>query len=174
MKQPICANCGQPFIKFRSTQKACSALCALEMARVKAERKEKRQRAVEKKAQLDKLKTYSQRLQDAKRIFQKWIRKRDKDLPCVSCGSNQSEIWDGGHFKKAEMFAGVMFDERNVHKQCRKCNYYLDGNELAYRERLVQRFGSEWVERLESDANATRYYKWTDEELSEIKDRYKC
>lgn len=119
------------------------------------------------------LMSYAQKIGKAKQVFQKWIRNRDKDLPCVSCGSNISEIWDGGHFKKAELFSGVIFNENNVAKQCRKCNHYLGGNESEYRKGLIERIGLEKVEKLEELANKTRLYRYTDTEIKQIIEKYK-
>jgi hypothetical protein len=120
----------------------------------------------------DKVKTLSQFEAEAKKSFQKWIRLRDKDLPCVSCGSTESDTFDGGHFKKAEIYSGVIFDERNVNKQCRRCNRFLNGNELLYREGLIKRFGEDFVKELEQYANETRQYKWTKEQLIAKKLQY--
>lgn len=48
-------------------------------------------------------KTITQLINEAKIPFQKWIRLRDKDKPCISCGSS-SDLEDGGHFYKAEVY----------------------------------------------------------------------
>jgi hypothetical protein len=124
------------------------------------------------KEQKEKLKTLSQLEAEAKTVFQKWIRKRDEGLNCISCGVSNPKGWDGGHMKKAEIYSGVIFDERNVHKQCSKCNRFLGGNELNYRNGLVERYGLDYVNELEKKANETRNYKYTREELKEIKQTY--
>lgn len=117
--------------------------------------------------------TYTQRVNEVKLIFQAWIRQRDANDACISCGSTTAEIWDGGHYKKAELYKGLIFNELNVNKQCRKCNTYLGGNESNYRTGLVAKFGIELVEDLERLANETRYKKWDNEELESIKKKYK-
>jgi hypothetical protein len=124
------------------------------------------------KEKKDSLKTLGQLEAESKRVFQKFIRLRDKDLPCISCGVENTNLWDGGHYKKAEIYSGVIFDENNVHKQCRKCNRYLGGNELNYRQGLIGRYGNEFVENIENTANETRQKKYTREELLEIKNIY--
>ncbi len=120
----------------------------------------------------EKNKSITKLKQEARSVFQQWIRMRDANLKCISCG-NDSEIWDAGHFKKAELYSGLIFDERNVWKQCRKCNTYLDGNEGEYRKRLIEMFGQEWMDVLDDDAIKLRSYKWTREELIETKEKYK-
>jgi hypothetical protein len=120
----------------------------------------------------DKLKTLSQFEVDAKKVFQKWIRLRDEGKECISCGTTNPKMWHAGHFRKAEIYSGLIFDERNVHRQCSKCNVFLNGNESEYRLGLVKRFGNEFVEELEIDANLTRNKKFTKDELIEIKIKY--
>jgi len=61
----------------------------------------------------------------------------------------------------------------NVHKQCRKCNRFLGGNELNYREGLIIRYGLEYVEEVETRANNTRNQGWNRTELTEIKEKYR-
>lgn len=119
-----------------------------------------------------KLKTLSQYEAEAKKSFQKYVRLRDKDLPCISCNETVKDLWDGGHYFKAEIFSGLIFNEKNCHKQCRKCNRFLGGNEIQYRKGLLNRFGLEYVEQLESIADKNRVYKYTKDELIEIKNKY--
>jgi hypothetical protein len=119
-----------------------------------------------------KLKTLGQFEAEAKKVFQKWIRLRDEGKECISCGATNPKGFDAGHFKKAEIYSGVIFDERNVNRQCTKCNRFLGGNELMYREGLIKRYGIYFVKELEMDANKTRNKKYTREELIEIKQYY--
>jgi len=120
----------------------------------------------------EKLKTLTQLENEAKLSFQKFIRLRDAELGCASCHTTTTDLWDGGHWKKAEIYSGLIFDERNCHKQCRKCNRYLGGNEGEYRIKLVHRFSEDWVRQLEDDANKTRNYKYGRDELIGIKKIY--
>jgi len=115
-------------------------------------------------------------IQEARRPFQKWIRQRDNNRPCISCGNHYADIYDAGHYFKAELYSGMIFDEDNVHKQCRKCNSYLGGNESAYKTGLELRYGKEYVDNLTRKANERRDYRYSREELIEIKTKYqkKC
>lgn len=131
----------------------------------------KEQRAWRKEA-IDKLKTLSEYEKEAKVFFQHWIRLRDAAQNCISCGTAQTELWDGGHFKKAELYSGTIFNENNCHKQCRKCNRFLGGNELNYREGLINRYGIDYVLEIEKTANELRQYKYTKQELIEIRNKY--
>lgn len=125
-----------------------------------------------KKVLKDKLKTLSQYESDAKKEIQKYVRLRDADLPCISCGATDT-VFHGGHFYKAEIYSGLIFDERNISKQCAKCNTYLGGNENNYRLGLIQRKGLPFVLQLDADAIKLRDYKYTKEELIDIKNLYK-
>lgn len=121
----------------------------------------------------EKLKTLGEFESEAKKEFQKFIRKRDAELPCISCGTMTTDLWDGGHFKKAELYSGVIFDEMNCHKQCRKCNRFLGGNELNFREGLVIRYGEAYVLEIEQRAAQLRVYKYTKDQLKEIREKYR-
>jgi hypothetical protein len=169
-----CKICKKDFTQFNSLNKVCSIKCAIELGKLKpAKVNYKRVNSQLKSEAKEKLETYSQKVNKAKVIFQKWIRERDKDLPCISCGTTKASMWHASHFKKAETFSGVIFHEFNVWRSCSKCNIFLNGNELSYRENLVKKIGLEQVEALEQLANETRTKKWTIEELQQIKTKYK-
>lgn len=174
-----CIICISEFSPYRSTQKVCSPKCGIEFGiRQIAKREQKKvneykkELRAEKRDAKEKLKTYSQRVNDVKVIFQRYIRIRDAKLPCISCGAITSSVWDAGHYKKAELYSGVIFNELNTNKQCGKCNRYLGGNELNYRVGLINKIGIERVLKLEALAENTRVKKYTDLELLETRTRY--
>jgi len=120
-----------------------------------------------------KLKTLSEYEAEAKKSFQKWVRLRDRDMPCISCNNPNPTDEAGGHYFSAGMYSGLMFDERNCHKQCNTyCNKYLSGNLLEYRKGLIERYGYEFVAELELDSIKKRNYKYTKDELINIKNKY--
>ena len=119
----------------------------------------------------EKHKSMDSLIQEARKPFQQFIRLRDINRLCISCGRD-SETWDGGHFYKAELYSGLIFDEDNVHKQCKYCNKYLGGNETGFRAGLEKRYGREFVEDLDRRAIFRKNYKFTREELNEIKKLY--
>lgn len=169
-----CKQCKRVFTPFNSTIKVCGYNCAIEWGKLHPKKTSiKRVSSQIKSEAKEKLETYSQRVNKVKVIFQKWIRERDKDLPCISCGTTKASSWHASHFKKAELYSGVIFNELNVWRACSKCNIYLNGNELNYRKNLVKKFGSKIVEQLEDLADKTRNYKYTSDELQQIKTKYK-
>lgn len=174
-------KCGAEFeplsIKDSTIEQSKCFDCLIEQGRKMRERqlkKEKKEWNQEKKKIKTNLKTLGEWEKDARDHFQAWIRYRDGNRNCISCGSpTSSPYWDAGHYFKAEIFSGLIFDESNCHKQCRKCNYYRDGNEAEYRIGLVARYGSEYVKNLEEKANSNRFKKYTREEYESIKNHYK-
>lgn len=171
MKLKTCKICKEKFEPKKFAQTCCSISCAIKHSNNLKAKKEadkwKREKAVLK----DKLKTLGQYEAEAKKSFQKWIRLRDKEQPCISCSKVSNEM-DGGHFKKAEIYSGVIFHEMNCHSQCRKCNRYLNGNELNYRQGLINRYGLDYATFIEEHANETRQRKYTKEELIAKKLQY--
>jgi hypothetical protein len=169
-----CKLCKKEFTQFNSTISVCGYQCAIEWGKLHPKKTSiKRVNSQLKSEAKEKLETYSQKVNKVKVIFQKWIRERDKNEPCISCGTLTANEWHASHFKKAETYSGVIFNEINVWKSCKKCNVFLNGNELNYRERLVKKIGLHQVIALEELANETRTKKWTIEELQQIKNKYK-
>ena len=176
---PKCKHCLTKFeVKFFN-QKYClqNDECRNEATNFAIEQKEKNFKA---KCVTDRLeykaknKTYTQKVNEAKLIFQAWVRNRDNGLPCISCGNPNPSDWSGGHYFPAGVYRGLIFDERNCNAQCNTyCNKYLSGNLIEYRLGLINRYGKDFVEQLESEKEAKRVYKWSDQELENIKQKYK-
>lgn len=168
-----CKICNEVFTPNKPLVPVCSPKCAIDYSKKLIENVAKK----EKKVKKEKLKTLSNLEAEAKKSFQKFIRYRDKDLACISCNNSNTTDWAGGHFFNAGTYSGLIFDERNCHKQCNThCNKHLSGNLLEYRKGLVKRYGINFVETLESESDSKRNYKYTREELRELKEKYdlKC
>lgn len=114
--------------------------------------------------------TYKQALERAKRAFHSFIRERDRELPCISCGTSVASVFHAGHYMSSGNYPIHRFNERNVHKQCQRCNYFKSGNLLEYRKGLILKIGVEWVEKLE---NGESKWTYTIEDLDIIHDAYK-
>lgn len=100
-----------------------------------------------------------------------YIRERDKQKPCISCGGQWNDTFQAGHFYKAELYSNLKFDKDNIHGQCQGCNLFNDGNESGFRVGLINRYGKEFLDSL--DVKAQEYkkesFKWDIEELKRIK-----
>jgi len=171
MKCTICKTKFKPI--FSTLEKTCQDIdCKVKYSmQVVAKQKAKvlndakKDWEVKKRVLKDNLKTLGQYEAEAKKVFQKWVRMRDKDEPCISCGSVTAKEWHGSHFFSANLYSGLIFDERNVHKACDYCNVFLHGNLLEYRKGLIKRYGFEYVNQLEADSDLLRNYKYTKNEL---------
>jgi hypothetical protein len=107
--------------------------------------------------------------------FNLWVRLNEVDANgygyCCSCG--QLIHWtdgDAGHFVGRANHT-LKWDERNVHLQCRQCNYMKDGDRIGYHNFMVENYGQETVEELRRLAKTVR--KWRKPELQEMIDTYR-
>lgn len=119
----------------------------------------------------DALKTNKDYLKELQVVFNKFIRLRDKDKGCISCGTPLTSKYDAGHFYSVGSTPTLRFNEDNVHGQCVYCNQHLHANIHAYTERLPLRIGEESFELLKSLKNGLCKYDNT--ELTELKEVYK-
>ncbi len=96
----------------------------------------------------------------AEKHFNKFIRLRDQDKPCASCG--RYTTLQAGHFYSGGHYSALKFDEDNVHGQCVRCNMHLHGNLIEYEKGLRRRIGNDKVEMLHVKAGAYKRtgYKW--------------
>lgn len=183
MKKPSrrkCKICCEWFIPKYPNIYWCNPDHGAELAIKKRNRdREKAERALKKKQQQelaekkDKLKARrlavkprSYFIQQAQRSVNAYIRYRDKDKPCVSCGTCESSRWDAGHYRTTSAAPQLRFDERNIQRQCIVCNQHHSGNLVQYRVELIERIGIESVEAIESNHDR---HRWTIEECKAIK-----
>lgn len=111
-------------------------------------------------------------IRKATRIFNKWIRERDRDQPCISCG--RYVTLQAGHFYSAGHYPGLRFDPDNVHGQCLRCNMYLSGNLIEYQNGLLDRIGEQRLAKLcfKADQYKKRSYRWNRFFLEETIKKY--
>jgi hypothetical protein len=141
----------------------CSAKCAYEYQK---KQKEKAWRK-EKKERKEKLKTKSDWMKEAQYEFNKYIRLRDKDKDCISCGVELKGKYDAGHYYPAGSYPNLRFNPNNVHGQCVHCNQHKHGNLQEYREGLIKRIGEKKLKELDELRNGSN--KYTIEDLKLIK-----
>ena len=102
-------------------------------------------------------------------VVNDYIRERDYDLPCISCGTFDTVQWEAGHYRSRGKASHLRYTEDNINKQCHHCNVQLSGNQQQYRIRLISKIGPERVEALENNNTPHRY---TIEELEAIRKHY--
>ena len=92
-------------------------------------------------------KTYPQLCRDLKKVFNEYIRLRDQDQPCISCG--KFNRLQAGHFISVGSSGILRWNEDNVSGQCAGCN--MNENLTVkenYERNLRERIGDERVDRL--------------------------
>lgn len=109
-------------------------------------------------------------LDAAEGMFNLFIRERDKDGRCISCGKNYTHEnpIQAGHFYAAGMHPGLRFNENNAHGQCFTCNIVHHGNTVQYATRLEKKIGLSKLAELIVIADGTKNYKWSRIELAEV------
>ena len=171
MKTKKCKICGNDFKPFRTTQKVCSGSCAIEYAKVQEKAKKRKKIRKWQREKRIELMTHKDWLKKLQVIFNRYIRDRDKDKPCVSCGKPLIGKFDAGHFYSVGSTPELRFNEDNVHGQCVECNQHLHGNLIEYAERLPGRIGPERFERLKEAKNKSK--KLTIPEIRDLIEEYK-
>jgi len=166
-----CSVCRSAFVKRSMTHKACSPSCAEILGRkVALEKAEKQKRKEAKVDRLDtrerkeKLKSKSEVSKEVQVIVNRYVRERDlkAGYGCISCGTHSSPRWDAGHFRSVGSAPHLRFDaDRNISLQCARCNTFLAGNLLAYKDALPKRIGSQAFIALLCD-NTPKHYTIAD------------
>ena len=166
-KPAKCRVCACAFTKTRPLQTVCSPACALTLARNVTEKALAKAQATDRKAtreKLDAMRTKPQLVKLAQTAFNSFVRARDADKPCISCGRPLAGpqiggAFDCGHYRSVGSAHHMRFVEDNAHGQCKHCNSHLAGNHVAYRAGLIARIGLHAVERIESDQTVRKYTK---------------
>ena len=178
MRAKKCIVCGTEFTPIRSMQKACTAECAIKYATDKRDKKRAQAERIQQEAdrkviklKLDSLKSKAEHAKEAQVIFNQYIRERDKNLPCISCGRHHQGQYHAGHYRTVGSHPELRFNELNVHKQCSVCNNHKSGNIVEYRINLIRKIGQESLEWLEGNHEPKKY---TIEELKQLKATYKA
>jgi len=156
-------RCGAEYVQYSSLQTRCPR-CLADKAQ---KRREKSERKAHRESK-EKLKTRGDHAKAAQTAFNRYIRARDYDLPCISCGTERPDIqYAAGHYFTVGGYPELRYSLLNVNKQCNKnCNMELSGNIAAYRVGLVEKIGIKNMEWLESNHPPKKY---TIDELKEIK-----
>lgn len=74
---------------------------------------------------------------------------------CVTCGNVgpwKGKFLGGGTIESGHFIAGrfnsIIFEENNVHPQCKHCNQHLSGNQACYEMWMQFMYGQEEIDRL--------------------------
>lgn len=157
-----CKNpaCGISFTPQRLGQAVCSPKCGLAIKDVNKDKARKALALIERKAikaAKERIKSRGDYLREAQTAFNAWVRERDAQLPCVSCGRHHQGQWHAGHYRTVAGSPELRFEPLNVWKQCAPCNNHKSGDIVNYRLELVRRIGAEQVAWLEGPHEPKRY-----------------
>jgi hypothetical protein len=158
-------------------EQVCCIECSLAVIRSKtyARKHEKEIRlnnAIEKKKILEKLETHSDWLKKLQKVFNTYIRHRDKDKQCISCKTPlNGRKFDAGHCYSVGAYPNLRFNEDNVHGQCVHCNQHKHGNIHEYMSNLPIVIGDVAFEKLQEKRNDP--LKITIPEIKELIEFYK-
>jgi hypothetical protein len=126
LKERKCKSCGALFEpKFNSLQVVCSVPCAINYGN------EKKKKAFNKehKAAKESLLTHKDYIQLLQKVVNTYVRMRDKEKGCVSCGVTLiGKKFDAGHFLPTT-YQFLRFNEDNIHGQCVHCNQHKHGSQ---------------------------------------------
>jgi hypothetical protein len=173
-----CKNCQTRFEpRFSTFEKYCwNPDCKTIEALGKLQQHKKDQ---QKKSNIAKkeMKTNLMTKQDWEKILEalvnKFVRLRDADKPCISCGAPAGHYtMSAGHLYPAGSYKNIRFNLWNVNGQCwYNCNKNKHGNINAYRIGLSQRIGAENLAELDQLAQQERRY--TIPEIQEMIQEFK-
>ena len=108
-------------------------------------------------------------LSKAQTIFNRWVRKRDQDKGCISCGAAVNEA---GHYYSQGHHSALRYNEVNTNGQCTRCNRWMHGNLINYRNGIIMRHGQNKLDLLDSVGTRNPVKKWTKFELEQIIKNY--
>ena len=171
-----CAQCSRVFQRQRPMQAVCGPVCAGRKVRADKAAKDKANREMD-KAQREAMKTLPMLHAEARYWFNRWVRLRDADKPCVSCGKPPPDgsVFQGGrdcgHFRSVGQAGHLRYTPDNAAAQCVHCNQYLAGNYTGFRKGQIERIGIERVDALEND---NRPNQWKKDVVRAIRDEFKA
>lgn len=160
-----CRNpaCRAVFAPTQPMQAVCSQQCALNVVRERAQAKAKTEARVRLLEGRRRMMTRSDSIKKAQKAFNRFVRARDKDRPCICCGQPlggdafTGGTFDAGHYRSTGSAPHLRFVEDNCHAQRKVCNQFGAGRAVDYRIGLIKRIGLARVEALESDQAERKY-----------------
>ena len=170
---PRCKNCNTKFEQYQFLNKFCKEIdCQVQKSLYLVDKMQKQKiKQVNKEVKIlkEKIKTTSDYLKEVQKVFNQWVRLRDKGLNCISCNKPPKKE-NAGHYRSVGSSPNLRFEPLNVHLQCEYCNTYQHGNLIPYRQNLIKKIGIESVEWLESNHEPKHYSK---PDLIIMKENYK-
>jgi hypothetical protein len=154
MKLRTCKQCKATYMPHNTMQRVCGPRCGAAHAR---ELREKKQRKAD-KVRREAVKTTTQLATEAQAAFNLYIRERDVDRPCISCGQSPYQGQrHASHYRSRAAASQLRFNTYNVHASCAQCNGAKSGNIVEYRIGLINKIGEDKVKWLENNQKRVKY-----------------
>lgn len=121
-----------------------------------------------------KTKTLPKLKADLQKIFNEYIRLRDENKPCISCGQTGKYL-QAGHYYAVKGYDSLRFNEFNASGECAGCNCFDESHLIGYGENLLNRIGEanfNELKRLAKDYKRNGY-KWSRSEIEDMIEQYK-
>ena len=173
-----CKNkyCKEKFEPKNEGQVVHTYQCGIEYAKQLREKKEK-EKDIDRRRKLKAMKRENMSLSDHKKeletVFNAYIRERDKNESCISCGSTRNFRRTAGHYFPTT-HGSVRFNEDNVNVQCWfNCNKNKHGNLSEYLPRLIKKIGQKRFDEMERIKNQVTW-KPLIPEIKELITEYKA
>tara|TARA_R110002126_G_C10262775_1_gene483221 strand:+ start:211 stop:714 length:504 start_codon:yes stop_codon:yes gene_type:complete len=108
------------------------------------------------------------------KVVNQWVKYRDQNKPCCTCGTTNDIKYDAGHFYTVAARPDIRFELTNIHRQCSmKCNQRGSGMRAEYKVFIVEKYGEDHLDWLESEKAGlkTQFPHWSDieEEISKYR-----
>lgn len=114
--------------------------------------------------------TYKRAKDRAWEAFSEYIRHRDEEDGCFTCGIKKPwKQMQAGHWIPGR-HNSILFDKDGCHAQCYHCNVGLKGNPVKYYDRMLLDYGKKFCEMLKYLDTQVKEYKVY--ELLEIEEKY--
>lgn len=167
-KPKQCKVCQSEFIPYRAGEVVCCVKCAMSYVNQQKQRKaeaEQRMKLKARKLAIQPLRYFAQKAQTE---FNAYIRERDADQTCISCGRHHQGQYHAGHYRTVGANPELRFDEDNCHKQCSPCNNHLSGNIANYTPNLIAKIGQQRFDKLMGYHEPKKYSRQDYEAIRDI------
>lgn len=110
--------------------------------------------------------------------FSLYIRLRDANrngyCRCISCGRIHyyKDMQAGHYYSRRIIYLAIKYDEKNVNAQCVYCNKFLAGNGAGYRNGLVNKYGEDVFDYLDSKKH-NKVPNWGPVVITALSDEYR-
>jgi len=113
------------------------------------------------------------------KLCSEYNRRKDADedgiVKCCTCNTRQHwKKHDAGHYIP-KTFEAMRFEDKDIHAQCKTCNWLNQGMEVEYKKFIIEKYGEETEQMLQiKKRNPVQWFPFMLEALiTEYKDKIK-